>query len=71
MYDLARIDYYGPGSQAITINAKMVQKNPIFSNWTFIWYYHNFFNSNAWSRKNNHKQSCKFQKSHVSYEDNV
>jgi len=22
MYDLARIDYYGPGSQAITINAR-------------------------------------------------
>ena len=27
MYDLARIDYYGLGSQAITINAKMVQKS--------------------------------------------
>ena len=32
MDDLARIDYYGLGSQAITINAKMVQKSPIFSN---------------------------------------
>jgi len=32
MYDLARIDYYGLGSQAITIKAKMVQKSPIFGN---------------------------------------
>ncbi len=32
MGDLARIDDHGLGSQAITINAKMVEKSPIFSN---------------------------------------